>query len=92
MTLGLIGSSNSGKSFLVDLFTSNFETYEIGNIIPPAKDTLSEFWLMNCVYASVKRMEEFYIPTLAFKSLSAFLRVDTSCITQLTDFARTITL
>ena len=65
MTLGLIGSSNSGKSFLVDLFTSNFETYEIGNIIPPAKDTLSEFWLMNCVYASVKRMEEFYIPTLA---------------------------
>ena len=65
MTLGLIGSSNSGKSFLVDLFTSNFELYEIGNIIPPAKDTLSEFWLMNCVYSSVKRMEEFYIPTLA---------------------------
>ena len=65
MTLGLIGSSNSGKTFLVDLFTANFETYEIGNIIPPAKDTLSEFWLMNCVYASVKRMEEFYIPTVA---------------------------
>ena len=65
MTLGFIGSSNSGKTFLIDIFTGNFETYEVGNIIPPSKDSLSEFWFSNCIYASVKRMEEFFIPTVA---------------------------
>ena len=49
----------------MDVVTGSFDSFEIGNIIPPSKETLSEFWLSNCVYASIKRMEEFFIPTVA---------------------------
>ena len=65
ITLGFIRPSNTGKTFLADIITGSFNSFEIGNILPPAKDTLDTFWLSNCVYASIKRMEEFFIPTQA---------------------------
>ena len=65
ITLGLIGPSNTGNTYLADIICGWFNTFEIGNILPPSKDTLSEFWLSNCVYSSIKRMEEFFIPTQA---------------------------
>ena len=73
ITLGFIGPSNTGKTFLADIISGSFNSFEIGNILPPSKDTLDTFWLSNCVYASIKRMEEFFIPTQsicnAFKQL-----------------------
>ena len=65
ITLGFIGPSNTGKTFLADVICGSFNSFEIGNILPPAKDTLDTFWLSNCVYSSIKRMEEFFIPTVA---------------------------
>ena len=73
ITLGFIGPSNTGKTFLADIISGSFNSFEIGNILPPSKDTLDTFWLSNCVYSSIKRMEEFFIPTQsicnAFKQL-----------------------
>ena len=69
MTLGLIGASNTGKTFLTDVITGSFDSFEIGNILPPMKDNLSEFWLANCIYASIKRMEELILYTNKSKSL-----------------------
>ena len=65
ITLGFIGPSNTGKTFIADIITGSFNSFEVGNILPPSKDTLDTFWLSNCVYSSIKRMEEFFIPTQA---------------------------
>ena len=68
ITLCLIGPSNTGKTFLTNLITCIFADYEIGNIIPPSKDTLTDFWSSNCVYSSIKRYEKFFIPTVTIPS------------------------
>ena len=81
MTIGFIGPSNTGKTFLADIVCGSFNAFEIGNIIPPAKDILSEIWLANCVYASIKRMEEFFIPTQAiFNAFKQLLEGNTNQI------------
>ncbi|XP_065681666.1 uncharacterized protein LOC136095264 [Hydra vulgaris] len=64
ITLFLIGTSNTGKSFLSQFLTSVYRNYEVGSILAPNGDRLSEFWLQQCIFTHVKRCEELVIPTM----------------------------
>ena len=60
-TLLCIGSSDTGKSLLVNLLTNVFEPYEQGVISPPTSNQLSNFWLQDLVGKSVYGCEELKI-------------------------------
>lgn len=63
ITLFLIGKSNAGKTFLTNLITSVYKKYEVGGILNPNNDRLSEFWLQSCIFTHIKKCEELIITT-----------------------------
>ena len=60
-TLIFVGSSDSGKSFIADLFTSPFEQYEIGQFALPTASKTNQFWLEPLIGKQIYRAEELYI-------------------------------
>ncbi|XP_065655134.1 uncharacterized protein LOC136081610 [Hydra vulgaris] len=63
ITLFLIGKSNAGKSFITNILTSVYKKYEVGGILNPNNDRLSEFWLQSCIFTHIKKCEELIITT-----------------------------
>lgn len=60
-TVVFIGASDSGKSFVADLFASPFELYEIGQFALPTAKNTNQFWLEPLVGKQVYRAEELFI-------------------------------
>lgn len=62
-TLIFIGSSDSGKTTLMDLLLTPYEQHEIGNFKTPLKNANNTFWLENLPGADIYRCEECLLET-----------------------------
>lgn len=58
-----IGSSDSGKTTLMDLLLTPYEQHEIGNFKTPLKNANNTFWLENLPGADIYRCEECLLET-----------------------------